>query len=136
MEMLVTTSFSIAAAHKLTNEKESIKKNVSLYGKCRNMHGHNYKLYVTVKGEKAESGMVINFVEMKKIIQEKVVEKYDHTILNNLMKSIPTAENMCIEFWGLLEKEFAKLGLKLFEIKLYETENSCITLRRENEGCS
>ena len=74
--------------------------------------------------------MVVNFVEMKKIIREKIVDVYDHSLINDLMEEIPTAENMCLLFWEKLEREFKDINVNLYEIKLYETDNSFVTIKR------
>ena len=71
-----------------------------------------------------------NFVEMKKIIREKIVDVYDHSLINDLMEEIPTAENMCLLFWEKLEREFKDINVNLYEIKLYETDNSFVTIKR------
>ena len=71
-----------------------------------------------------------NFVEMKKIIREKIVDVYDHSLINDLMEEIPTAENMCLLFWEKLEREFNDINVNLYEIKLYETDNSFVTIKR------
>lgn len=67
---------------------------------------------------------------MKKIIREKIVDVYDHSLINDLMEEIPTAENMCLLFWEKLEREFKDINVNLYEIKLYETDNSFVTIKR------
>lgn len=129
MEMLVTTNVNFEAAHCLKGNQYSDKENCEIYGKCSNLHGHNYKLYVTVGGEVQEDGMVINFTKVKEIIKTDIIEKFDHKYLNEVMLGIPTAENMCIEIWNILESKFNVLDVMLREIKLYETDNSYVTLR-------
>lgn len=132
MKILVTTNLNFEAAHMLNAKEQSEEVNEQWFGKCKNLHGHNYKLFVTVEGNVKESGMVVNFVEMKKIIREKIIDVFDHRMINELMEDIPTAENMCLLFWKFLEKEFNDIDAKLYEIKLYETDNSFVTLRRQD----
>ena len=130
MKVLVTTNLNFEAAHMLNSKKQTEEVNEQWFGKCKNLHGHNYKLFVTVEGNIRESGMVVNFVEMKKIIREKIVDVYDHSLINDLMEEIPTAENMCLLFWEKLEREFKDINVNLYEIKLYETDNSFVTIKR------
>lgn len=130
MKMLVTTSANLEAAHCLKGKRYSDEENIKIYGKCSNLHGHNYKLFVTVSGEVQEDGMIINFKEMKEIIREKIVERFDHKYLNEVMQEVPTAENMCIVIWNILEGEFNVLNIELYELKLYETDNSFITIKK------
>ena len=129
MKVLVTTNLNFEAAHMLNSKKQTEEVNEQWFGKCKNLHGHNYKLFVTVEGNIRESGMVVNFVEMKKIIREKIVDVYDHSLINDLMEEIPTAENMCLLFWEKLEREFKDINVNLYEIKLYETDNSFVTIK-------
>lgn len=65
MKVLVTTNLNFEAAHMLNSKKQTEEVNEQWFGKCKNLHGHNYKLFVTVEGNIRESGMVVNFVEMK-----------------------------------------------------------------------
>ena len=129
MKMFVTTSMNFEAAHELKSVKFTEEKNRIHYGKCTNLHGHNYKLFVTIQGEVKEDGMIVNFTEIKKSIRNKIIDIYDHSMINTIMDEVPTAENMVLKFWELLENEFVKLDVNLYEIKLHETENSYVTLR-------
>jgi 6-pyruvoyltetrahydropterin/6-carboxytetrahydropterin synthase len=109
------------------------EENGRVYGKCANpnWHGHNYILFVTVKGETdAVNGFVVNMNSLKKIIQDHIIEKTDHRNLNldvNFMKGIiPTTENLAIAIWKELKTPVEKLGAKLHCIKIEETENNSI----------
>jgi len=118
-------------------------------GKCKNIHGHSYQLYVTVIGkpiddaDHAKNGMVLDFGDLKKIVKSEIIDVFDHaTVLNNnsphheLAKKIkphspkvllvdyqPTSENMIVDF---AEKIISKLpvSVALHSLKLYETNNS------------
>lgn len=105
----LSVNFGFAASHFLTN----------YHGKCENLHGHNYKLVVTVEGEIGTDGMVIDFIEIKKIVNTEVVDKLDHKHLNDIVEN-PSSENIVIWIWEQLKN---KLPLK--KIALYETENYC-----------
>ena len=115
------------AAHKLYNTKWSKEKNEAVFGKCanENWHGHNYTLYVTVKGEVGEdTGYVCDAKALSNTINEKVLEKVDHRNLNldvDFMKDkICSTENLAIAIWEQLEP--AIKGVRLHCVRLYETE--------------
>ncbi|TVR80733.1 MAG: 6-carboxytetrahydropterin synthase [Chitinophagaceae bacterium] len=116
------------AAHKLFNPKWSEEKNRSVFGKCANTnwHGHNYQLFVTVKGTPdPDTGFIINVKELGTLIKEKVIDKLDHRNLNMdvpfLDGIMPSTENLVIAIWKELELNIK--GCSLHSVKLYETEN-------------
>ena len=118
-------------------------------GKCKNVHGHSYKLSVTVIGSpitdssNVKFGMVIDFTDLKKIVKEEVVDQFDHaTVFNQntphieLAKELqsrdhhvilvdyqPTSENMVIDFAAKIKKRLPE-NISLFSLKLQETESS------------
>lgn len=119
------------AAHRVFNPNWTDEKNLEVFGKCsyKNFHGHNYTLYVTVKGEiNPETGYVIDLKTLSTILKEKVLEPLDHRNLNIDVKfmegKISSSENLTIEIWNQLEKDIELLGCKLHCIKLYESENN------------
>ena len=107
---------------------QKIKKNVKLFGKCNNLHGHNYELFVTVSCTvKPNTGFIIDLEDLKKVIQEKIIKKIDHHNMNDIdfMKGqITSTENLCVAIWKELQEPIEKLGAKLYKIKLQETENN------------
>jgi len=134
--MYVTKRVSFSAAHRLYNPKFSDEQNAALFGKCTNPmgHGHNYDLEVTVCGNpNPQTGMVIDLKKLKDILIREIVDKVDHKHLNYdvpfLAGVIPTAENLVLAFWKILEEKIDE-G-RLFEIKLYETPNNVVTYRGE-----
>ncbi len=111
--MLVTKIFSFDAAHNLTD----------YYGKCEHLHGHTYTLEVTMKGDVQSNGLVIDFVLLKRIVKDKILEKLDHTYLNDLLEN-PSAERIASWIWDELEKHKFDDEVKLHEIVLWETPTS------------
>ncbi len=116
------------AAHRLFNPAWSEEKNEEVFGKCSNKyyHGHNYDLFVTVKGEPAaDTGLIVNAKELSAIIRRTVVDKLDHKNLNLeiafLKGIIPSTENLARAIWQELEPEIT--GCRLHCVKLFETEN-------------
>jgi len=119
------------SAHRLFSPNLTDAENLELYGKCSNpnWHGHNYELFVTVKGEiNAETGVVINLKVLSRIINEKIIDKLDHRNLNIevdfLSGKIVSTENIIVSIWDELDKEIKKTDARLHKIKLVETENN------------
>ncbi len=118
------------AAHKLWVSEWSEEENKAVFGKCsnKNWHGHNYTLFVTVKGKPHPlTGFVIDAKKLSIIIKDAVVDKVDHMNLNLdvdfLPKNIqPTTENFIIHIWQQLEPLVKQEGATLHYIKLAETE--------------
>lgn len=143
--MLVSKDFTFDSAHFLTK----------YHGKCEHLHGHTYKLRVTVEGEVQENGLVIDFVILKKLVKEKIIDKFDHRSLNDFFEN-PTAEivaqfvwdelknlpellkaeienpNLPDEIKRLLKEEGRKEiseNVRLSEVSLWETADSFVTIR-------
>ena len=136
--MIVTARLTFSAAHRLNNPKYDAEWNRRTYDKCDNPrgHGHNYTLQVSVKGRiDPETGMVIDLKKLKDIVRERVVDRVDHTNLNEdvdfLHGVIPTAENLARAFWQQLAGAFAE-G-ELYEVALQETEKNSVSYRGEDE---
>jgi 6-pyruvoyltetrahydropterin/6-carboxytetrahydropterin synthase len=131
----VTKEFRFEMAHVLQNYD----------GPCRNVHGHSYVLYVTLSGkpvddtDRGNNGMVIDFGELKKIVEQEITEKFDHSIVvagympaeklaeyKKLFENIiitpyqPTCENLVAGFADVLLDKFPE-GVTLHSLKLYET---------------
>lgn len=133
-------------------KKFSFETGHALYGydgKCKNVHGHSYKLSVTVIGSPivnrndVKFGMVIDFTDLKKIVKEEIVDQFDHaTVFNETTPHVelahelknrghhvilvdyqPTSENMVIDFAQRIIGRLPE-GIKLFSLKLQETDSS------------
>jgi len=127
----ITRRERFSAAHKLVNSKLNLEQNLEQYGKCANeyYHGHNYQLFITIKGEvNPEIGYVIDMKMLSKIIKEYIIELVDHKNLNvdvAFLKGVnPSTENLLTHFWKQLSPEIEKHNCKLHKIKLIETENN------------
>jgi 6-pyruvoyltetrahydropterin/6-carboxytetrahydropterin synthase len=121
------------AAHKLFNPAWSDEKNLEIFGKCANpnWHGHNYYLYITVKGNvNPETGYTVNLKELSTLIRMHVTEKLDHKNLNMdvdfLKGQMPTTEIVAIAIWKQLEPHILELKGELHCVKLCETENNYV----------
>jgi len=134
----VTKIFNFETAHALLDYD----------GLCKNIHGHSYKMYVTIIGEPknndndTKNGMVIDFGVLKKIVKDNIVDKYDHSLLVNKNAKIeslkqtkqmferfymldyqPTCENMVADFAKIIKQNLPQ-EIELFSVRLYETATS------------
>ncbi len=130
----ITRKLEFCASHRLFNPEYSDEKNAEIFGLCNNPngHGHNYVMEVTVSGEiHPETGMVLDLKALKKLVNEEIILKVDHKNLNVdvpfLKDIIPTAENLAIQFWEVLESRLE--SGQLHEIKLYESERNFVIYR-------
>ena len=121
------------AAHKLWRKEWSDEKNEAVFGKCsnKNWHGHNFNIFVTVKGvPSSDTGFVINLKDLSIIMKEYVVEALDHKNLNldvPFMKDIlPSTENLVIKIWEQIDEPIKAAGGVLSKIRLEETENNYV----------
>jgi 6-pyruvoyltetrahydropterin/6-carboxytetrahydropterin synthase len=131
MEAYLTIKTHFSAAHRLANPKLSFEENSEIYGKCArpNGHGHNYHLEVTIKGQIDErTGMIADLVEVQKVIDDYVVQPFDHTFLNKdiayFAEVVPTAENIAVHIRDLLTTPMAQTGAQLHKVKLIESPNN------------
>ncbi len=122
-----------SAAHRMFRKEWSDEINLRVFGKCSNpnWHGHNYILWVTVKGEPSEeNGFIMNSNILKQIIIENIIDKIDHKNINlevEFMKEkIATTENLTIAIWDELNPFIEKAGASLHCVKIDETENNSI----------
>lgn len=134
----VTKEFHFEMAHVLWNYD----------GPCRNVHGHSYRLFVTITGspvnddDNPKNGMVIDFTDLKKIVKREILTVFDHAIVigknfdsgklekfSSLFGNVvtvgyqPTCENLVSDFAERIMRQLPS-GIKLFSLKLYETATS------------
>ncbi len=135
----ITKQFNFEASHVLWGHD----------GKCKNVHGHSYQLYVTLTGKPVDNadnpkyGMVMDFSELKDIINELIIDPFDHSLIVNentplyesgeirkLLGKIvplpyqPTCENMVADFAGRIKSKLPK-HIEIHSLKLYETPTAC-----------
>lgn len=129
----ITRRERFSAAHKLHREEWSLEKNESIFGNCSNpnWHGHNYELFVTVKGEVDPiTGFLIDLKVMKKLINEYVITKLDHKNVNldvDFMKGkMASTEVIAIAIFHVLKPLFAQENVTLHSVRLNETENNSV----------
>lgn len=129
----ITRKEHFNAAHKLYKEEWSEEQNQAVFGKCSNpnWHGHNYDLFVTVKGEiNPETGFVIDLKQLRDIINIEAVDKLDHKNINldvDFMRGkMASTEVLAQEIWNQIVEPIQKAGAILHCVKLYETENNFV----------
>jgi len=138
MEAFLTIRTHFSAAHRLARPELSQGENETIYGKCARPHGHghNYFLEVTVRGEiDARSGMVCDLAALQKLVQDLVVEPFDHTFLNKdvpfFTTCVPTAENIALHIADRLNQPIAAIGAVLHKIHLQESPNNAAVIYAE-----
>ena len=123
------------AAHKLYNPKWSQEKNELMFGVCanENWHGHNYDLYVTIKGEPdSETGFLYDVKKLSMLIKEKVIDKLDHKNLNLdvdfMFGKLASCEVLVMEFWKILAPKIqaSSSSATLHKIHLIETNKNSV----------
>ncbi|MFT5582362.1 MAG: 6-pyruvoyltetrahydropterin/6-carboxytetrahydropterin synthase [Psychromonas sp.] len=129
----ITRRETFNAAHKLWNKNWSDEKNKEVFGRCsnHNWHGHNFTLYVTVKGAPSEdTGFVINLKDLSDLIQNEIIEHIDHKNMNLdvpfLDGIMASTENVAIAIWDRLEAPIKISNGELVKVKLVETENNFV----------
>lgn len=131
MRLAVFRKARFNAAHRLFNPKWSFEKNQEVFGLCNNpnYHGHNYELIVKVTGDiDPETGYVIDLKILKDLIEEEVIQRFDHHNLNmdvpEFNELIPTVENIAVVIYNLLRKRLDKKYD--LHVRLYETERNFV----------
>ncbi|MBA4600993.1 6-carboxytetrahydropterin synthase QueD [Thermoactinomyces mirandus] len=125
----LTKEFTFDSAHHLHQYE----------GKCKSLHGHTYRLFITISGYVNDRGFVLDFSDLKKIFKEYIELKCDHRYLNESLPPMnTTVENMIYWVWEQIETALGQLPgvrkdqeIRLEEVKLYETPTSYATLKRE-----
>ena len=111
----IRAEFTFAAAHQLPRYE----------GKCKNLHGHNYKIAITLRGEPDRySGIFVDLMDVEKAVKEQILAKCDHANLNDFIEN-PTAENIASFIWQRLQGKLPGLA----EVRLWEIATSCVVYR-------
>lgn len=131
--IFITRRERFNAAHRLFKPEYSDEQNLNVFGKCSNpnWHGHNYTLFVTVKGDvNPDTGFLVNLKDLSVIIDQLVIEKLDHRNINLevdfMAGKLASTENLAIGIWNQLSEPIAEMGASLHSIKLCETENNFV----------
>lgn len=116
--MFVTCEFQFCVAHQIAH-----------HPLCKQLHGHNYRLLITLLGQVDQrTGMIVDFDELKTIVEDRLLSRLDHSYLNDFIE-VPTAELVSVWIWRQLTDELAQL----YEVQLYEQAHNCVTYRGEDD---
>jgi len=120
----ITKQYKFCAAHKYWNDSWSEEKNKQVFADDVRTHGHNYDLYITIKGPiNQESGFIINLLDLNKLVNTKIINSLDHSMIHEhpwFSGKQPSTENLVLFIWEELSKEIESPA-KLHSIKLRET---------------
>ncbi len=119
----ITKIFTFDSAHSLPGHK----------GKCANLHGHTYRLEVTVSRQNgslitggSSEGMVMDFGDLKSIVNTEIIEQADHKLLNDVYDFRTTSENLASYYYHVLERHLSPLGVEVCRIRLWESSTSYV----------
>ena len=91
----IACEFRFEASHQLRRDDCSDADNEAIFGNCARLHGHSYRLVVTLRGPiDPETGMVMNFQHVKRLVRERIISRLDHQHLNDVVSRLTTAENL------------------------------------------
>jgi 6-pyruvoyltetrahydropterin/6-carboxytetrahydropterin synthase len=120
MKMFLTKVFKFDSAHNL----------VEYHGKCEELHGHTYRLEITIEGTPGKEGMILDYGIIKSIVKEKIINRFDNRYLNDIVPQ-STTENLVMWIWDELKGALEGENYKLYQIKLNETETNFVVYRGE-----
>jgi 6-pyruvoyltetrahydropterin/6-carboxytetrahydropterin synthase len=119
--MLLKKEFTFDAAHNL----------VKYHGKCERLHGHTYRMSVILKGTPDEEGMVVDFLEVKRIVGEEIISKFDHAYLNDIFEQ-PSAENVARFVFKKLDPLLSGKNYALHGVEVWESPSSSVIFGRDD----
>ncbi len=119
--MFLKKSFTFDAAHRLDH----------YHGKCEALHGHTYRLQVTLQGKPDSEDMIMDFVQLKDLVKELVISRLDHAFLNDIIPQ-PTAENIAAWIWHQIDCKVQRENCSLFSVEVWETATSSVLVHRED----
>jgi 6-pyruvoyltetrahydropterin/6-carboxytetrahydropterin synthase len=117
--MLLIKEFTFDAAHNLTK----------YHGKCEKLHGHTYRMAVMIEGEPNDEGMIIDFADLRDIVDREVVSKFDHSYLNDIIPQ-PTAENIARYVFTSIDGMIDSQNCVLRAVQIWETKKSSVIFDR------
>ena len=119
--MKLRKEFTFDAAHNLIRYK----------GASERLHGHTYRLAVEIEGTVNDDDMIIDFCEVSSVVRERVLSKLDHAYLNDLLEQ-PTAENIALWVWKLIDEPLKRGNCELCAVIVWETATSSVTIERRD----
>lgn len=133
--LTLTRRFVFSASHRLVSERLDAAGNCAAFGACQRLHGHNFRLEVSVAGvPDPATGFFGNVLELERTVREVAVSPCDHQLLNDLPMFaglVPTMETAAQVFWKLLQPALAARGMRLVGLCFAETDEHWVRL----DGC-
>jgi 6-pyruvoyltetrahydropterin/6-carboxytetrahydropterin synthase len=137
--MIISKKVEFSASHICRSPKLSDEENIRIYGAAANpqSHGHNYVVEVAIEGTPDPiTGMILDLKHLKDILEEKILQVYDHRLLNREVDTfaevVPTVENMAIDMWQRIEPHIDETGrTRLYSVRVYETNDLSVEYRGE-----
>lgn len=131
-----TEGFS--SAHRLHSNKLSAEKNKEIFGKCNHVHGHNYKIIVTLYGEiDPITGMVMDIARLKLIMKEELLDNLDHKYIDEdvayFKDVVSTTENLAVYAWKQMQAGLGDQASLLYEVEIFETDKNVVTYKGDVE---
>ena len=120
----LTKEYKFCAAHKYWNNTWSNNKNKNVFGDDIRIHGHNYSLFITVKGKiNIESGFIVDLIKLNKLVNNEIISQFDHSQIEKEVDWFkgkqPSSENLVQFIWEQINSRLK--GAKLYRIRLRET---------------
>jgi 6-pyruvoyltetrahydropterin/6-carboxytetrahydropterin synthase len=127
----IACEYTFEASHQLSRADWSPAQNERVFGKCARVHGHSYRLVITLHGPvDAATGMVMNFTDLDRIVRERVLLRLDHHDLNAVVGGITTAENLV--YW-IVDQLVPHVPVEwLARVELWETRTNCAFLTQRD----
>jgi 6-pyruvoyltetrahydropterin/6-carboxytetrahydropterin synthase len=131
--LTLTRRFIFSASHRLVSDRLDAQANACSYGACQRVHGHNFRLEVSVSGQPdPATGFFCNVLELERIVRSAVVDPCDHQMLNEVplfAGQVPTMEVVAQVFWRELEPRLSAQGMRLAELLFAETDDHWVRIR-------
>ncbi len=131
--IFITRRERFNAAHRLFRDDFTDKQNMDVFGKCSNpnWHGHNYELFITVRGDiNEQTGFLVNLKLLSDIIRKHVISKLDHKNINIevdfMQGKLASTENLAVGIWNELNWHISNIGVELHCVKVTESENNYV----------
>lgn len=133
--LLLTRRFTFSASHRLVSPDLDAAANACAYGDCQRIHGHNFRLEVSVTGvPDAKTGFFCNVLELERTVRQLVIAPCDHQLLNDLPMfagKVPTMEVVAQVLWEGLRPGLERQGMRLVELLFAETDEHWVRIRDE-----
>jgi 6-pyruvoyltetrahydropterin/6-carboxytetrahydropterin synthase len=133
----ISYDFYFDSAHRLFRKDLSESANREIFGSCSDLHGHSYRLQVSICGDTDANGWILDFSELKNVVSREILNSYDHACLNDLpdyQDSLPTAENIARTIFFRLQPHFKRPNCRLHRVTVFETRDTRAEWTEDHAG--